>query len=127
MEPLELAWNSLGTPLNTLISLSFKKIYMYIKEEFQEFHKPISEKINNFSLTSHKRVTKIKGTSLELLELQIYQKHKSLNYRIHTTTIGVPKPMKLDGWSSKKLRNSKAVSEVKQGIKTTKPASRAGL
>jgi len=115
MEPLELAWNSFGTLLNTLISLSFKKIYIYIKEEFQEFHKPIAEKTNNFSLTGSKRVPKINNTSLELLELLIYQEHKSLNYRILTTSKGVPKLMELDGWSSKKLRNSKAVSEVKHG------------
>lgn len=115
MEPLELAWNSLGTPSNTLISLSFKKIYIYIIEELQEFHKSTAKNINRFSLTGSKRVPNLKDTSLELLELQVYQEHKSLNYMVLTTSIGVPKPMELEGWSSKKPRNSKAISEVKHG------------
>lgn len=58
MELLELAWNSLGTHLNILISLSINKIYIYIIEEFQRFHKSIAEK-KHFFLTGSKRVPMI--------------------------------------------------------------------
>lgn len=115
MELLELLWNSFGTPLNPSIYLSIKKIYIYIIEEFQRFHKTAAEKKNKFSFTGSSRVPKIIDRSLELLELQIYQELKSLIHKVYTTSTGVPKPLELHPSSSKKLRNSKSVSEVKHG------------
>lgn len=115
MEPSELLRNSCGTPKNTPISLSLKKIYIYIIEEFREFRKKPAKNRKFFFLRSSKGVPYLKDTSAELAELQIYQEHKSLNYRVLTTQIGVPKPTELHPPSSEKLRNPKAKSEVKHG------------
>jgi hypothetical protein len=119
VELLELDWNSIGTLKNDIIYLFLKKIYIYIIEGFQEFHEIPSQKNkknqNRFFLTGSNRVPKLKEMSLELLELQIYTRLKSFIINESFIVNGVPKPMELEWWSSKRLGNSKSISQVKNG------------
>lgn len=115
MEPLELFWNSSGTPKNRPIYLSINNIYILYREGFQEFQKASEKNQNIFSFIGSRRVPKLKDTSMELLELLIFHAFKMLIFNSFMALIGVPKTVEPEGKSSKKFRNLKNTNEVMHG------------